>query len=206
MGVHGLVGLMGGGRLLFFPPLYRPRVDIVRRTASFIVVFFKVNDSSQQKLLQLCCFFDHVAPNRKIKSYYYCCVSFVSLFNNLRPPRDCTSHTSRRGTLYIYSEVCFFGPSACFSLPAAGLSSCSRFCGTQGARLDPLRKVGPWPRSVTRALGIQSGASARGGTSSTLSRPGPCKLVKKSVKKMSAVSCDIWDLECYQGRETLHSW
>ena len=32
----------------------------------------------------------------------YCCVTFVSLFINLRHPRDFTSHTYRRGTLYIY--------------------------------------------------------------------------------------------------------
>ena len=31
----------------------------------------------------------------------YCCVTFASLFN-FRHPRDFTSHTSRRGTLYIY--------------------------------------------------------------------------------------------------------
>ena len=30
----------------------------------------------------------------------YCCVTFVSLFINLRHSRDFTSHTSRRGTLY----------------------------------------------------------------------------------------------------------
>ena len=31
----------------------------------------------------------------------YCCVTFVSIFINLRHPRDFTSHTSRWGTLYI---------------------------------------------------------------------------------------------------------
>ena len=51
-------------------------------------------------------------------------------------------NTSRRGTLYTYINV-FFWPFAFFSLPAAGLSSCSRLRGTQGARPDPARKVGP---------------------------------------------------------------
>ena len=63
--------------------------------------------------------------------------------------------------------MCFFGPSAFSSLPAAGLSSCSRLRGTQGARPDPARKFGTWPRSVARALGVQSGTSARGGVPST---------------------------------------
>ena len=38
----------------------------------------------------------------------YCCVTFVSLFINLGHPRDLTSHTSRRGTLYIYINVYFW--------------------------------------------------------------------------------------------------
>ena len=52
--------------------------------------------------------------------------------------------------------MCFFGPSSFFSLPAAGLFSYSRLRGTQGARPDPARKFGPWPRSVAHALGVQS--------------------------------------------------
>ena len=61
----------------------------------------------------------------------------------------------------------FFFTSAFFSLPAAGLSLCSRLRGTQGARPDPVRKFGPRPRSVARALGVQSGKSAPGGIPST---------------------------------------
>ena len=63
--------------------------------------------------------------------------------------------------------MCFFGPSAFFSLPAAGLFSCSRLRGKQGARPNPARKFGPWPRSAARALGVQSGKSPRGGIPST---------------------------------------
>ena len=63
--------------------------------------------------------------------------------------------------------MCFIGPSAFFSLPVAGLFSCSRLRGTQGARPDPVRKFGPWPRSVARALGVQSRTSPRGGIPST---------------------------------------
>ena len=67
---------------------------------------------------------------------------------------------------YISITV-FFCLSACFSLPAAGRSSCSRLCGTQDAGPDPARKFGPSPRSVARALGVQSSKSARGEISST---------------------------------------
>ena len=63
--------------------------------------------------------------------------------------------------------MCFFYPSAFFSLPAAGLSSCSRLRGTQGARPDPIRKFGPRPKSAARALGVERGTPARGGMPST---------------------------------------
>ena len=55
--------------------------------------------------------------------------------------------------IYVY---CSLGPLAFLSLPAAGLFSCSRLRGTQGARPDPVRKFGPWPRSVARALAVES--------------------------------------------------
>ena len=44
---------------------------------------------------------------------------------------------------------------AFFALPLAGLFSCSR-SGTQEARVNTGCKRGPWPRSVARALGVQS--------------------------------------------------
>ena len=58
----------------------------------------------------------------------------------------------------------FFHPSAFFCLPAAGVSSCSRLHGTQGARPDPIRKLGSlgpgrgpwhvlWGFKVARPLG-----------------------------------------------------
>ena len=71
--------------------------------------------------------------------------------------------------------MCFFHPSAFFSPLAAGLSTCSRLRGTQGARPDPIRKIGARPRSVARALGVESGTSARGSIPSTQSHPGPRK-------------------------------
>ena len=55
--------------------------------------------------------------------------------------------------------IYIFHTSDFFSLPAAGLSSCSRLRGTQGARPDPIRKFGPRPRSVARALGVQAHAN-----------------------------------------------
>ena len=63
--------------------------------------------------------------------------------------------------------MCFFITSAFFSFPAAGLFSGSRLRGAQGARPDPTLNFGPWPRSVARALGVQSDKSPRGGISST---------------------------------------
>ena len=39
----------------------------------------------------------------------------------------------------------------------------------------PRRRCGPWPTPVARALGVQNSNSPRGGITSTLSHPGPCK-------------------------------
>ena len=148
---------LGHTRTDFFFWMYQLETRFARK------IMFKVNNSSQQELLLSCCFFYHVSSNINIISCDYCCASFVSLFINLCHSRDITSHTYRRGTLYIYINV----PSASFPLPTEGLSSCSRLRGTQGARPDPARKFGPSPRSVARALGVQSGKSAREGIPST---------------------------------------
>ena len=48
----------------------------------------------------------------------YCCVTFMSLFN-LRHLRDLTSYTSRRGTLYIYTNM-FFWPFGLLSSSGRG--------------------------------------------------------------------------------------
>ena len=85
----------------------------------------------------------------------YCCVTFVSLFINLHHPRDFTSHTSRRGTLYYYVSLRFFAHRHIFSLPAAGLFSCSRLRGTQGARPNITMQV--WALAEVR--GTCSGGS-----------------------------------------------
>ena len=59
-----------------------------------------------------------------------------------------------RAYIYIYSMT-FFGTSAFFVLLPAGLS-CSRFRGTLEARVNTGCKCMPWPRSVARALRVQS--------------------------------------------------
>ena len=134
---------------------------------------FKANisNSSQHELLS-CCFCDHVSPNIN-KLWLLLC--YLRVRFQLASPPGFHFNTSRRGTLYIYRNV-FFHPSAFFSFPAAGLSSCSRLRGTQGASPPgPCTQVGPRPRSVARALGVERGTPARGGIPSTLSHPGPCK-------------------------------
>ena len=96
-----------------------------------------------------------------LSSFAFCSIFFlVSERSGRRKP------PAERSALYTYINV-LFSPSAFFSLPAAGLSSCSRLRGTQGARPGPARKFGPWPRSVARALGVQSRKSAWGGIPST---------------------------------------
>ena len=58
--------------------------------------------------------------------------------------------------LLVYVPNGRFLHNGIFSLPSTGLSSCSRLRGTQEARVNTGYKYGPWPRSVARALGVQS--------------------------------------------------
>ena len=101
--------------------------------------------------------------------------------------------------------MCFFGPSAFFSLPAAGLFSCSRVRGTQEARRNT--RVQVWALADIR------------GTCSGVSKPhvptgrhsehvGPSRPLQThvQVQRMYNDSCDIWDLECHQCRQTLLTW
>ena len=74
---------------------------------------------------------------------------------NSRHPRDLTFTTSGRGTLHYYVEMRFFCTSAFFSLPAGGLSSCSRLRGTQGARPKSTAQV--W--TLVEVCGTCSGGS-----------------------------------------------
>ena len=129
-------------------------------------------NNSQQELLS-CCFCNHVSPNINMLRLLPCPLCYLRVPFQLASPPGFHFNASRRGTLHI--RMCFFHPSAFFSLPAAGISSCSPLRGTRGARPDLMRKFGPPPRSVSRALGVETGTSARGGIPSTQSHPGPCK-------------------------------
>ena len=84
----------------------------------------------------------------------------MSLFINLRHPRDFTSHTPRRGTLHIlyrYYYVRIYIAHRHFFLCRPRVFS--RVLGS-GTRREPSRtprpKCGPWKRPVARALGVQS--------------------------------------------------
>ena len=107
--------------------------------------------------------------------------------------------------------MCFFGTSAFFSLPAAGLFSCSRLRGTHGGRPDTRAQV--WALAEVR--GTCSGGSkwqvpsGRDSEHVEPSRPmqtyvrNTCDTFYTWVKKMSDDSCDIYDIECRQCRHTL---
>ena len=61
----------------------------------------------------------------------------------------------------------FFSILAFFSLPAAGLSRALGSVARRELARTPRRKFGPCPRSVARALGVQSSKSPRGVIPST---------------------------------------
>ena len=68
---------------------------------------------------------------------------------------EVSSGQSRSQFYITKSKLCFFGTSAFFSLPAAGLFSCSRLRGTHGARLNTTAQV--WGLAEVR--GTCSGGS-----------------------------------------------
>ena len=133
----------------------------------------------------------------------YCCVTFVSIFINLRHPWDFTSHPSRRGTLYYYvrSINVFFCTSALFLFRPWVFSRA--LCSV--ARREPARtphaSLGPGrgPRHVLWGSKWQV-PSGRDSEHVEPSRPLQTHI---QVKIVSDVSCDIWDLECHQCRQTI---
>ena len=86
----------------------------------------------------------------------------VPLHQLASPPRFHVTHIRKGNLVHIrmYKGL-FFSPSVFFSLPPGGLFPSSRLRGTQEARPDAVRKLGPWSRSVARALGFGRGTSAR---------------------------------------------
>ena len=116
---------------------------------------FKANvDSSSQQELLSCYFCYHVSPNTN-KLWLLLC--YLRVRFQLASPLRFHFNTHPEGERCTYIEMCFFHPSAFFSLPTAGLSSCSRLRGTRGARPDPISKFGSRPRSVARALWVERG-------------------------------------------------
>ena len=98
--------------------------------------------------------------------------------------------------------MCFFGTSAFLSLSAAGLFSCSRLRGTQGARPDTTAQV--W--ALAEIHGTCSGGSkwqVPTGSDSEHVEPSRSMQTHVQVKRMSDGSCDTWGLECRQCRQTL---
>ena len=139
----------------------------------------------------------------------------MSLFINLRHPRDCTSHTSRRGTLhciYITYINVFFHPSAFFLFrPRVFPRALGSMAHREPAR-TPYASLGPgrgpwhvlWGLKVARPLGeafrARRAIQVHANPPVHIPLPGINK-----IKKMSNVSCDISDLECHQYRQTLHT-
>ena len=130
----------------------------------------------------------------------HCCVTFVSLFINLRHSRGFMPHTPRRRTLYYYVKA-FFCTSAFLSLPAPGRFSCYR----QGARPNTTAQV--WALAEVR--GTCSGGSkshVRLGRDSEHVEPSRPLQTQVRIKRVSDGSCDIWDLGCHQCRQTIVTW
>ena len=131
----------------------------------------------------------------------FCCVTFVSLFINLRHPRDFTLHTPQRGTLHYYIYMCVFGTSAFFS---TGLGSFLVLSAPWHAGSPPGPRTQVW--ALAKVRGTCSGGSkwqVPSGRDSEHVEPSRCMQTQEQVKAISDGSCDIWDLECHQRRQRL---
>ena len=119
----------------------------------------------------------------------------MSLFN-LRHLRDLTSHTSRRGILYIYINV-FFLPFGIFSSSDRG--SFLVFSPPSHAWSPPEPHTNVWALAEVR--GTCSGGSKwqlRSGRDYQHVESSRPMQTHVQVKRMSDISCDIWDLEYHQ--------
>ena len=98
--------------------------------------------------------------------------------------------------------MCFFCASSFVSLPAAGLFSCSRLRGVQGARPNTTAQV--WALAEVRGT-CSAGSKSQVTTGRHSERVEPSRPIQAHVhvKKISDGSGDIKDLECRQCRQTL---
>ena len=156
-------------------------------------------NSSQHELLSRC-FCDHVSPN--VNKLWLLLLCYLRVRFQLASPPGFHFNTSRRGTLNTCINV-FFSPFGTF------------FSSGRGSFLVP---SAPWhtgsppgPRTQVWALaevrGTCSGGSkwqVRSGRDSEHVEPSRCMQTHVQVKRVSGVSCDIWDRECPQCRQTLH--
>ena len=99
-----------------------------------------INNGSREELLS-CCFCDHVSPNINNMSQWLL-LCYLRVRFQLASPPGFRFITHPEGELCIMYK-CVFLPSGIFSLPAAGLFSCSRLRGTQGARPDQRVSLSP---------------------------------------------------------------
>ena len=92
-----------------------------------------------------------------------------------------------------------------FSLQAAGFFSYSWLRCTQGARRNTRAQV--WALADARGT-CSGGSKSQVLTGRHSEHVGPSRSLKTpvKVKRMSGGSCDIWDLECHQRRQTLLPW
>ena len=110
-------------------------------------------------------------------------------------------HTAKARSILLCINS-FFGTSAFFSLPAAGLFSCSGLRGTQGTHRNTRARV--WALAEVRDT-YAGGPKSQVLTGSDSEHVEPSRPMQTHVKVkiMSDGSCDIWDLECRQCRQTL---
>ena len=163
-----------------------------------------INNSSQQELLS-CWFCDHVSHDIN-KLWLLLCYLRVR-FQLASPPRF-HFNTSWRGTLYIYK--CVFFTLRHFFLFRPRVFP--RALGSVAHREPPGTNTQVWAPAEVR--GTCSGGwkwhvrSGRHSEHVEPSRPMQTHVHNTSLTgwKMSDVSCDIWDLECHQCLQTLHTW
>ena len=131
-----------------------------------------------------------------------CCVTFVSLFINLRHPQYFMSHTSRRGTFYEYIEMRIFGPSEFFC--SSGRGSFLVIWAPWHAGRPPGPHTQVWAMAEVRPTCSRGPKSqVPSGRHSEHVEPSSCLQTHVQATRTSDGSCGIWDLECHQCRRTV---
>ena len=160
-----------------------------------------INNSRQQEHLSYC-FCNNVSPNIN-KLWLLLCYLRVP-FQLASPPGIHVTHIPKGKLVLLYINV-FFWHFGIFFSPGRGWFLVLSTPWHSGSPPRPRAHV--W--ALAEVWGTCSGGSkwpVPSGRDFEHVEPSRPLQTREQVNRMSAGSCDIWDLECHQCRQTLLTW